>query len=260
MSQASRGGGFFGNMFGGGQQPPPRQESQQQEQKPGAQGQQQEESQQEEELSEYAPLADLFAEDPPEEGDEEQDEDDGLEDDPANPGKKITSEQKLAGELQNMLKGFKITTEDFGADFDVNDPAKFAAAMTAVQRKAAVATMQMVLKPVQVALEKQTAVFQKQIEASLSNFSNQSTSKNALKELVPEVDDPELSGLINSLFTQAQKKAKNPVAAAQTVRKAIDAMGLKSKAVAKRTSDPFSGGSKLEGAAALDMFAPLKKK
>jgi hypothetical protein len=255
---------MFSGMFGGGQRPAPAQQPNQQEQNQngngggGGGGGGADDFVDQDDDSQYGALAELFAED-------ENDDDDGAGDDLNPDGTKKTAdpnadtpEKKLAAEIQSMLKGFTITPEDLGEDFDVNDPAKFAAAMTAVQRKTAVATMQMAFKPMQQALTQMSADIRTQIQSSLQEFGQGNNARSTLAEVVPEVNDPELSGLVNSLFVQAQKKhGKNAKAAADGVRKALDAMGVKSTKVKRNQTDPSEGASRREGRDALDLYSPL---
>lgn len=258
MSQ-SGGGGMFSRMFSGQNQ------GGQQSSNGGGAGEQNQERQhsgagqeEQEEESQYAPLASLFAED---EVEDEEDDDSS----PPNQNnqnnqnnQQQTPEQQLAAEIQGMLKGFTITQDDFGENFDPSDPASFAQAMTAVQRKTAVATMQMAFKPMQQALNQMSKDIRTEIQSSLNEFGRGNTAKQTLAEIVPEVNDPELSGLVNSLFAQAQKKnPKNPKAAADGVRKALDAMGLQPQKSKRNSNDPSEGASRREGREALDLYGPL---
>lgn len=170
-----------------------------------------------------------------------------------------TPEARLAEEIQNMIKGFKVTTEDLGEDFDPSDPQKLIGAMTTIQRKTAIATMQMAFKPMQAAMAQMAADVKQQIADSLAEFGSGSTAKATLEKVVPEVLDPDLTGLVNTLFEQSKKKAKGDhSAAAQMVRKALDSMGIKSKkSPGGGTGDPSEGASRREGKAALDLYAAL---
>lgn len=216
------------------------------------------------EEDQFAPLRDIFAEEEEDDsGGDDQNQNQNQNQNPPNnqnqnqnPPNQQTAEQKLVGEIQMMLKGIKITQEDLGQDFDVNDPAKFATAMSNIQQKAAMATLQITLKPVQAALTQMMGDFRTMLDEKFKDFSQGNNRKAALEALVPEVNDPNFSGLVKTVFDQALKKAKNANEAAQATRKALDAMGISSKK--NQNSDPSeAGSSRREGADALNLYAPM---
>jgi hypothetical protein len=164
-----------------------------------------------------------------------------------------TPQQKLAATIQETIA--KMGTPELPADFDPTNPKHLTDFIAKSNQATALATLQMSFQPMQMAMEEMMTNFNNKLDEKLSGFGNQQSESTILKEVVPEIEDPQYSGLVQTLFTQAKKSKAgngNPKAAAQMVRKGLDAMGIK----ATRPADPFSGGFK-SGKDALDAYAPL---
>lgn len=238
-------GNFMSGFFGGGPQG-----NQQQQAEPEPEEEYVDDNQ---EPSIHDAIGDIFAENPPEEEDPNPQ--------PIPPvlgpdGKPLpTREQQLAADIQRMIAGISVKEEDIPADFNASDPKMLRDLLSKTQQTAAMATVQMVMKPMQIAFEQFSKDMKDHVTQELSGFGGRQTERTTLESIVPEAGDPKLKGLVDMLFTQAkQKKGSTATQAAQAVRKGLDAMGIKSQA---RADDPMSGGFKT-GDSALDIFAPLK--
>ncbi len=219
-----------------------------------------------EEESTFAPLVDIF-------GNEAEEEDESIDDDEEEesrrgqgrqqqPGQQQQQapgvEHQLAREIQTMLSGMNIGEDAIPEGFDPADPKQFRDVVGKIQQQTALATMQMAFKPMEAAMKQFGSEIRNEIKSMIQESTGGQQARQTLETLVPEAKNPELKGLVDTLFESARKKSKNPTEAAQKVRKALDAMNIKSDS--KRGSghsDPSEGSAFKEGKAALDMFAPL---
>jgi len=247
MAQAPTFMSGLSNFFGGGQQQP----GGQQPHEPQFDDEPIEENQ---EPGAADLIGDMFT--PPEDEEDE----DGIQ----QPGPQLgpdgkplpTPQQKLAATIQEAIS--KIGTPALPDNFDPSDTKQLTDFMAQSNQATALAAIQLTFQPMQMAMEEQMNRIQTMIESKLSGFGSQQSESTILKEIVPEVEDDKLGGLVQTLFKQAkQSKAgkDNPKAAAQMVRKGLDAMGFK----ATKTADPLAGGSGFRtGKDALDAYAPLR--
>lgn len=208
----------------------------------------------------YGAVADIFSE-PAEEDVEEEDET------PPAPklgpdGKPLKSEEQLIAErVQAMIQGIKVGEDAIPEDFDPTDPKKFREVLGKIQQQTALATMGAMMEPMKAAMKAMTADLKNEIQTSIQQFGGSSQSRQLLEQHVPESKNPELSGLVTSLFDNAKKKyPKDSLKAVMGVRKALDALGFKSSdSEGGNGSDPSSGGFR-SGNSALDLFAPIPKR
>lgn len=258
------GGGTGGG--GGGNQPPKDDDQGQQQQQQGQQQQNQNPGGEEEDVDDGTFLASLFADDDDSNGDggdknqspgQQQNQNQNQNQNPDQ--NQDSPEQQVSREIQDMLKKMSVSEDMIPDGFDPSDPKQFRDVMAQIQQQAAVQTMQMVFKPMQLAIQNLTQEMKTEIQNAMKQHGTESNAQQILRQFVPEADDPEHSGLVKTLFTQAQKKSKNHGDAAKAVRRALDAMGIKGKQKGQSDSDPSSGGYRT-GKDALDMFAPLPKK
>lgn len=169
-----------------------------------------------------------------------------------------TKQQTLAVQIQEAISKIGVTDDMIPADFDPSDPKQLRDLISKSNQATALQTIQLAFQPMQMAMEEQMERMAARIESQLSGFGNQQSEAAILKELVPEVEDPQYSGMVQTLFKQSRESKdgkNNPKAAAQMVRNALNAMGVKPT---KAASDPFSGSGFKTGKDALDAYAPLK--
>lgn len=193
--------------------------------------------------------------------DDDGDNDDDSDDD-AGKGKKKgqSDEERVAAEIANMLKGIAIPEDVIPEDFNPSDPKQFRDVLGKIQQQTAQTSMAMTLRATQVAMQSLVKEMKTEIQSSLRDFGGENQRKQTLESLVPEAKDPALSGLVNTLFKESLKTSKNnPTKAAQAVRKALDAMGVKSRGGRQRDSDPSEAGFR-EGNSALDLYSPFPQK
>jgi len=208
------------------------------------------------------PIVDIFGT-----GDDDDDEDKEELDDDGNPippkpqlgadGKPLpTQEEKVALTVQNMLKKMTIAEDAIPENFDPSDPKQLRDVLAKTQQTAAIQTMQIIMEPVKVAMQTMASEIRSEIQNAVKGLRSGSKAEEILESLVPEVNDPQLAGMVKNIFKQSQNKYKKPAEAAQATRKALDAMGITRKG--QSASDP-SGEGLRSGNAALDLFAPLPK-
>lgn len=167
-----------------------------------------------------------------------------------------TAQQTMAAQISDAIS--KMGTPELPANFDPTDPKQLQDYLAKSNQQTALTTIQLAFKPMQMAMEEQMGMMRKQLTEAISGFGNQQSESAILKEVVPEIEDPQYSGLVKTLFDQAKKSKAgvgNPKAAAQMVRKGLDAMGIK----VTKPADPFNGSGFKTGADALALYAPLPK-
>lgn len=210
----------------------------------------------EEEEEELSPLQALFDSEEEEESEDEEDKEPKPELGPD--GKpKPTREQLVAQRVQAIINKIGVGEEVIPENFDPSDPKQFRDVLGKIQQNTALATMSAVMEPMRVAMESLATDVKDQIASALKDFGSNSQSKTLLETTVPEVLNPEYSGLINALYDQAKKKHKKSSDAVRAVRTAVDALNISKKGGGD--SDPSSGAS-LKGVDALNLFAPLNRK
>lgn len=189
--------------------------------------------------------------------DEEEEEDSNPQPQLGPDGKPLpTPQQTMAASISEAIS--KLGTPELPADFDPTNPKHLTDFLAKSNQATALATLQLSFKPMQMAMEEMMNNFTRTIDSRLSGFGNQQSESAILKNAVPEIDDPQYSGLVKTLFDQSKKsKAAGGDAnkAAQMVRKGLDAMGIKSV----KPADPFNGSGFKTGADALALYAPLPK-
>lgn len=220
-----------------------------------------EENQEEDDPSKL--LNSLFADEPE---DEDEDEDDLDSNGKTNRGQNRQVDQQggaddnkqaqtMAAEIQNMLKGVKLSDDAIPEDFNPSDPQQLRGVMDKAIQQGAMAGMQLTFKPMQAAMKQLATDLQSQMRSMFEEYGGKQGNEKTLARIVPEVEDSEMAPMVNGLFKQAMtKKGATAETAAQAVRKVLDGFGMKRD---KKSDDPFSGGFKV-GNDALDAFAPLK--
>lgn len=164
----------------------------------------------------------------------------------------------LAQELARGIQQLTLPQDAIPENFDPTDPAQLTQVMQRSMQQSAMTAIQLAFRPMQVAMQQLTKDVKAEIQASLNGFGDQQRNRTTLTTIVPEADDPQYSPMVNMLFEQAmKKKGTNANQAAQTVRKALDAMNIRGGNQNRNSGgDPMSGGFR-EGKSALDAFAPL---
>ena len=169
------------------------------------------------------------------------------------------AERKVMEGIQNIMKSLRPPEDMIPEDFNPSDPKQLRDILGKTQQQTAQATLQMMLIPMQEAMTQMATDLKADFAKQLGEFGSKSDSKRVLAELVPEVNNPEHAGLVNTLYSNAlKKKGATSTDAAKAVRIALDALGIKGKGGSNRNSDPSQGANFKSGNEALNLFAPLK--
>lgn len=163
--------------------------------------------------------------------------------------------QALATRIGEALNSFKFSEDIIPENFDPNDSRQLRELLAKTSRHSMLQTITIMMDPLKQMMEKNSRLMRKEMGSMMSQSSREADSKAILKAHVPEIDDPSLRPVVQGLFQTAMSKNKgNPEAAAKQIRKALDAMGLKTERTAR--SDPSGAGFR-SGRSALDFMSPL---
>ena len=165
----------------------------------------------------------------------------------------------LAAEMNAVIKGLKIDESVIPEDFNPADSKQLRDLLGTVQQQGVMTAIQLAMKPMQLAMESQMKQIQTMVRNEINNGISGNDSQRTLREMVPEVDDENLGGMVKAMYDTALKKTKNPAKAAGLIRKALDSMGLKKGGGNSGGGDPFTGGFK-QGGSALDSFLPAPQR
>lgn len=184
-------------------------------------------------------------------------------------------QQQLSTELQNGIRSIGIREDTFPEDFDPTDQRQLRAALASTAQQTAIQTIQLVLRPMQVAMQQMQTQMMGEIQNRIAEYSQTQTAASILEQHVPEIRDPTLAPMVRMLDKQAKARGLGSLERAKNIRKALDQLGITRKTGADQTgrraagatgfgsnndSTGNSNGSIREGKAALDLFMPLPKR
>lgn len=192
---------------------------------------------------------------------EDDDDDDGEPDDTGlgEPDMQEVPEEdvkNLQTDITNAIKGMSFG--QIPADFDINEPGALQRLMDQGVRTAVQQSLNVVFKPVQLAMKHMAGQMKQQIESTVTNSRETNRAQEVLADIVPEINNPVHRPMIQTMDQSLKAKGKKPAERAKTIRKMLNQMGITEGAGGnnRRASNP-SGGSgetsqKREGKAALD--------
>lgn len=168
--------------------------------------------------------------------------------------------QSMQTEVRNAIQNMRLPEAAIPADFDPNDRAQVQTLMNQTIQAAVAQSLNVVFKPVQLAMEHMRDRMNSQIETQIRESRDSSSAQNILESQVPEVNNPKYRGLVTSLDSTLKAKGKKPAERAKAIRKMLNQMGVTEGAGSggnnRRASNPDGGGNQSirTGKAALDSF------
>jgi hypothetical protein len=192
----------------------------------------------------------------------EGDDDDGDGDDDSNasgdsfdvPPERI---QAMQTEIGNLIKGMRLPDDAIPEDFDVNNRVALQGLMNRTVQAAVSQSLNVVFKPVQLAMSQMAAGMQSQIEAKINGSRREMQDSTVLETTVPEINNPKYAPLVKSLDATLKTKGKKVGERAKTIRKMLNQMGINDPGTGstRRSSGSDNGGAtKKVGKSALDSF------
>lgn len=159
-------------------------------------------------------------------------------------------------EVMNSIK--KMGAGKLPDGFDASDPAQLQGVLDRTVQAAVAQTMQVVFKPVQLALEHALGQMSKQMDSKISSARSGMQAQSILETVVPEINDPKYRDMVMSMDNTLKQKGKKPHDRAKTLRKMLNQMGVQSSgdsATRRSTGGTNPGGPTMRtGKAALDSF------
>lgn len=165
-------------------------------------------------------------------------------------------------EVKAAIQKMQFPESMIPADFNPNDRAQFKAVMDNGVRAAVAQALGVVFKPVQLALGHMVKQTGAQMDSKIKAATTGLKANNVLADVVPEINMPQYSGMVQSMNQALQKQGKKPAERAQILRRTLNQMGIKGNVPAPGNRRVASGTNpnngvtqtKRQGTAALDSF------
>jgi hypothetical protein len=164
--------------------------------------------------------------------------------------------QALQTDITNAIKNMSFGT--IPEDFDVNDRAQLQGLFDRGVRTAVQQSLNVVFKPVQLAMAHMAGQMNQQIEAKIANSRESGRAQEVLESIVPEVNNPLHRPMVTSMDATLKAKGKKPQERAKTIRKMLNQMGIVNEGSGSTRRSSGSGNNdsgtsqRREGKAALD--------
>lgn len=166
--------------------------------------------------------------------------------------------QGLQTEISNIIKNAGIPASAIPQDFDPNNRDQMLGLINTGVQAALQQALGIVFKPTQMALKHMASQIDTQIDSKIQGSRDTIQARSILEEVVPEINDPKHAGMIQTLDSSLKANGKKPRERANTIRKMLNQMGIRSNSGGNRrqSSNPNGGGSPSikTGQAALDSF------
>lgn len=190
------------------------------------------------------------------------DEDDSGDDDDK-PEDFTGADTALKEELMTTLKGLRLPDDLIPDDFDASDKKQLTDVLTKAHRQGVGSAVGMVMKPMQVAMQRLASQMEKVVDKKLKGYSDSNEAKNHIDTITTDFGDPNLKPMIKMMDDRLKDKKIGAAERAQKIRKSLSAMRL-GNGTGKSTNSGNGGGSSgsgmKSGAAALDLFVPMTPK
>ncbi len=179
-----------------------------------------------------------------------------------NPGDVHQQEvQALESEIRNSIAKMMVPENIFPENFDPSDSNQLRTVLNKTVQAAVAQSLNVVFKPVQLGMKQLTTQLDSTINDRIANARTGMQDQSILESIVPEINDPKHSSLVQSLDNTLKAKGRKAKDRATTIRKMLNQMGIKSNpgdGGNRRASGLNDGGGNgstyKSGKAALDSF------
>lgn len=164
--------------------------------------------------------------------------------------------QGLQADITNTIKAMQFG--QIPEDFDVTDRASLQRLMDQGVRTAVQQSLNVVFKPVQLAMAHMASQMNQQIDNKITNSRETLRAQDVIEQMVPEINNPQYSSMVRSLDSTLKSKGKKPAERAKTIRKMLNQMGIQDTSAPSGSNRKSSGQNdgtgiqRREGKAALD--------
>lgn len=114
-------------------------------------------------------------------------------------------------------------------DFNPSDPQQLRDVLESSQRHAIAETMKMVFRPITRIMQDSEGQMQRIVQAALMQERGSTQTKTLLEQAIPIANDPQMGGVVKSVFNQAMKKTGNPKAAIALTKAMLTKMNVNIK-------------------------------
>lgn len=198
----------------------------------------------EEETDSLAGMKDVFdafkSDDDPNPGeidDTGDDEGDGIE---GIPTETVTA---MDTEIKAIIGRMKLPDTAIPADFDPNNQQQLKQLLDNTVKSAVAQTMQVVFKPVQLALNHMQVQLGNATDRKIAKASDGMKATSIVESKVPEINHPEHGAMVRDMDKSLRLKGKKPAERADILRKILNQMGIKSNVNNRSASTPGSSGN-----------------
>lgn len=193
----------------------------------------------------------------PEDGADDDEDDDASQLSGDVPAEQITAMQT---EIQTSIKNMRLPDNIIPQDFDPSDRNQLQTLLTNVQQATIAQSLNVVFKPVQLALKHMKQQMDATIDSKVNSTKKGIQEQSIMEQIVPEVTNPKYAGMIKGMDAQLKANGKSVKERATTLRKMLNQMGINEGGGTgnnRRASNPNQGAGNQgmkTGKSALDSF------
>ncbi len=163
-------------------------------------------------------------------------------------------QQRVADQINNM----QLPENFLPQDFDPSNPQQLNQAFRSVMQHTLRNALNVVFQPTQLAMQSMSANFMNAMNQKFADTKHGQKELQTIESLVPEYSDPRYASMVKPMDDALKARGKKPEERAQTLRKVLNQMGIKSDGnpgQQRRTSNPNQpSGGVTTGKTALDKF------
>jgi|SRR6478736_3100215 len=166
--------------------------------------------------------------------------------------------EAMQTQVQQLIANVRVPDNAIPENFDPNDRTQLAALLNKTAQAAVSQSMNVVFKPVQLAMTQMAAQMKAHVENSIKQSGKQNRDLSVITDIVPEYTDKRYAPMLKGVDAQLVAQGKKPEERAKLMRKMLNQMGIQGDTGQGRRS---SGGTNQNnvpsvrtGKSALDSF------
>lgn len=173
------------------------------------------------------------------------------------PPEQITAMQT---EIQSIIGKMTLSADAIPENFDPSDRQQFASVMNRTIQAAVAQSLNVVFKPVQLAMNTMASQTQQMVDQKIAGAQTGMAARSVIESKVPEINNPKYSAMVKTMDKNLQTAGKKPGERATILRKMLNQMGINDSSTSNGNGQQrrMSGGgngqdvTRRQGKAALD--------
>lgn len=165
--------------------------------------------------------------------------------------------RELAATIRTTIEGIGLPDDLLPENFNPSDPVQLRDALTRTARNTAAHTSSLMVRVMQQILTAEREAMHTEIDRRVNGQANQQRTRQMLESAIPEMEQPALAPLIQTMFDRAMKTHKGkPAAAIAATKRSMAALGMILGGSQSPGGDRRGSRSTRSGNEALDQFFP----